>query len=95
MSPMMMLLIVMGVLLAILTILLIYRSTLEMHEDDQLFLSEGESHMAKEQQEIQASMSKVEPMVRWVGAACGVTLLAIVGLWIYTGLNQSSITNIR
>ena len=95
MSPMMMLLSVMGVLLVVLTILLIYRSTLEMHEDDQLFLSEGESHMAKEQQEIQASMSKVEPMLRWVGAACAVTLLAIVGLWLYTGLNQSNITNIR
>ena len=95
MSPMMMLLILLGVLLAALTILLIYRSTLEMHEDDQLFLTEGESHMAKEQQELQVTMNKVEPMVRWVGAACAVTLLAIVGLWLYTGLNQSNITNIR
>ncbi|MBI2682403.1 MAG: hypothetical protein HYX26_04170 [Acidobacteriales bacterium] len=55
------LLIVFGVLLAVLIMLLIYRSTLEMHEDDQLFLTEGESGMAKEQAEVLAKLSKVEP----------------------------------
>ncbi len=88
MSPMTMMLIVLGVMLVVLTVLVIYRSTLEMHEDDQLFLAEGESHMAKEQAELQVKMGKIEPMVRWIGAASAVLLLAIVGLWIYTGLNQ-------
>ena len=88
MSPMMMMLILLGVLLTILTVLVIYRNTLENHEDDQLFLSEGESHMAKEQAELQVKMGKIEPMVRWVGALSAVVLLAIVGLWLYNGLNQ-------
>ena len=34
-----------GVLTGILVLLLIYRSTLAMHEDDQLFLNDAESHL--------------------------------------------------
>ena len=89
MTPMFMLLICLGVLLAILVVLLIYRSTLEMHEDDQLFLAEGESQMAKDQAELQRTLGKVEPAVRWLGALSGVILLAIVGMWIYGGLSQA------
>jgi len=49
MSTLFELLIVWGVLTAALIALLIYRGTLTMHEDDQLFLSESQSHVAKEQ----------------------------------------------
>ena len=35
-----------------LIVLLIYRSTLTMHEDDQLFLDEANSHMQEEQTEL-------------------------------------------
>ena len=89
MTPMMMLLILLGVMLACLTVLLIYRSTLEMHEDDQLFLSSGESHMAKEQEDLQLKLGKVEPAVKWLSAACGVVLLTIATMWVYTGLNTT------
>jgi len=88
MTPMVMLLVLLGLLLTVLTVLLIYRSTLVMHEDDQLFLGSSESHMAKEQQELQSRLGKVEPALRWVGAVCGAILLVIVGLWLYGGLNQ-------
>jgi beta-lactamase regulating signal transducer with metallopeptidase domain len=81
-------LIVWGVLTAILIILLIYRSTLTMQEDDQLFLGESESHMEKEQIEIMAKVNKVTPFVRWLGAASGVLILVIAGLAIYQGLQQ-------
>jgi uncharacterized membrane protein len=40
MSTLQMLLIVWGVLTVVLILLLIYRSTLTMHEDDQLFLDD-------------------------------------------------------
>ena len=45
MSPMMMLLVGWGVLTAILIILMIYKSTLSMHEDDSIMLNETESQM--------------------------------------------------
>ena len=48
--PIDLLLIVWGIVTAALVIVVIYRGTLSLHEDDQLFLGESESHLAKEQQ---------------------------------------------
>jgi len=81
-------LIIWGVLTGVLIILLIYRSTLTMHEDDQLFLDESASGMAQEQAEIMHKLNKVTPFVKWLGAASGVLILVIAGLAIYQGLNQ-------
>ena len=55
------LLIAWGVLTAILIILLIYRSTLTMHEDDQLFLNESDTHMELEQAEVLSKVNKIGP----------------------------------
>jgi len=77
-----------GVLTAVLIILLIYRSTLTMQEDDQLFLGESESHMEKEQIEIMAKVNKITPVVKWLGAASGLLILAIAGVAVYQGLQQ-------
>ena len=88
MSMLMWPLAVWGVLTAVLVILLIYRSTLTMQEDDQLFLGESESHMEKEQIEIMAKVNKITPLVKWMGAASGVLLLVIAGMAVYQGLQQ-------
>ena len=88
MSPLMLLFIAWGVLTAILVILLIYRSTLTMHEDDQLFLDAHESSMEQEQIELMYKVDKLNPFVRWLGAASGLLILVIAGLAIYQGLNQ-------
>jgi hypothetical protein len=88
MSMLMWPLIIWGVLTGVLVILLIYRSTLTMHEDDQLFLDDSASGMAQEQAEIMAKLNKVTPFVKWLGAASGALILVIAGLAIYQGLNQ-------
>ncbi len=82
------LLVVWGVLTAALVALLIYRSTLSMHEDDQLFLDEAESHIAKEQAELIAKFNRVSPTIRWLSAASGTLILVIAGLWVYEGLTR-------
>jgi hypothetical protein len=90
MTPSMMwMLIVWGVLTGILIILLIYRSTLTMQEDDQLYLSDSESHMQQEQTALLAKVNKITPVVRGLGAVSGVLILVIAGMAIYTGLNSS------
>jgi hypothetical protein len=43
--------------------------------------------MAREQAELQITLGKIEPAVKWLSAACGVVLLTIATLWVYTGLN--------
>ncbi|MGH9498226.1 MAG: hypothetical protein ACRD3L_03715 [Terriglobales bacterium] len=77
-----------GVLTAVLIILLIYRSTLAMHEDDQLFLSESESQMERDQIEIMHKLNKVTPIVKWLGAASGALILVIGGMALYQQLSQ-------
>ena len=85
-SMLTMLLVVWAVLTALLIILLIYRSTLSMHEEDQLFLDEAEAHMAKEQEEIHVRMAKTTMPMRALSAASGALILVIAGMWIYGGL---------
>ena len=72
----------------ILVVLLIYRSTLTMHEDDQLFLDEAESHMQQEQTELLARMNRIQPYVRLFGAASGVLIIVMAGVWVWQGINQ-------
>ncbi|MGD0825218.1 MAG: hypothetical protein ABR908_11585 [Terriglobales bacterium] len=90
MTPMFMLLVVWGILTGILVILLIYRSTLTMHEDDSIFLHETESQMHKDQTEVIAKMNKITPIVKVLGALSGVMILVIAGLFIYQGLTAST-----
>src|SRR5678815_484351 len=89
MSPLVMLLSAWGVLTAILIILLIYRSTLTMQEDDQLFLDEAESHMEQEQAEILSKVNKITPFIKTLGAVSGVMILVIAGIFVYQGLNNT------
>ena len=74
--------IVWGVFTAVLIVLLIYRGTLTMHEDDQLFLDSAEDHMQKEQQELIGKMERITPWVRVCGAGSAVLLLVMAGLYI-------------
>jgi len=80
------LLVAWGVLTAALIALLIYRGTLTMHEDDQLFLGESESHMAREQVEIMQKVNRLGPFVKVLGTASGVLILGIAGLAIYQAM---------
>ncbi|HEX9110157.1 MAG TPA: hypothetical protein VF845_01665 [Terriglobales bacterium] len=91
MSPMVGLLIAWGILTAILIILLIYKSTLTMHEDDSIFLHETESQMHKDQVEVLAKMKRIQPIVKVLGAVSGVLILVIAGLVLYQGLMTSTI----
>jgi hypothetical protein len=90
MSPVTGLLIAWGILTGILVILLIYKSTLTMHEDDSIFLNESESQMQKDQAEILKKMGKITPIVKVLGALSGAMILLIAGLFIYNGLMAST-----
>jgi CDP-diglyceride synthetase len=88
MSPLVWMGIVWGIVTAVLIILLIYRSTLTMHEDDQLFLDEAESHMEQEQIQLMHRVNKISPYLKVLGALSGVMILVMAGMAIYQGLNQ-------
>ena len=83
MPSLLQLVIVWAVLTVALVVLLIYRGTLTMHEDDQLFLGDSEAHMAKEQAEILNRVNKLGPFVKVLGTLSAVLVLAIAGLAVY------------
>lgn len=89
MTPLMTgILIVWGVFTVGLIILLIYRSTLTMHEDEQLFLDDANSHMQQEQTELLVKVNRLTVPVWVFGAGSGVLLLVLAGMFIYQGLNN-------
>jgi hypothetical protein len=90
MSPLVWMLTVWGVVTAVLVILLIYRGTLTMQEDDQLFLDDTKSHMELEQKELIAKVNKLNPFVKVLGATSGIMFLVIAGMFIYQGLNNTA-----
>lgn len=82
------LLILWGGLTLVLIVLLIYRGTLTMHEDDQLFLDSSEAHIQKEQQELILRMDKITPWVRILGTCSVVLIMLIGGMFLYTNLTR-------
>jgi len=90
MSPLVWMLTLWGVLTGVLVILLIYRSTLTMQEDDQLFLDDTKSTLEQEQKELIAKVNKLTPFVKILGAASGLMFLVIAGMFIYQGLNNTA-----
>lgn len=88
MSTVMELLIAWGALTAVLIALLIYRGTLTMHEDDQLFLGESESHIEREQIELMLKVNRLGPFVKVLGTASVALILTIAGVAVYQAITQ-------
>lgn len=85
------LLIVWGVITGVLILLIIYRSLVEMREDDQLFLSRAEVQREQEQKEVVASLNRTDPYVKLLGATSGLLLVVMAGIWVYKGLTAGSV----
>ena len=79
--------VIFGVFAIGLILLLIYRSTLTMHRDDQLFLDDASSHMHAEQTELLAKVNRLTVPLRVFSIGSGVFLLVLVAMWLYQKLN--------
>ena len=79
--------VIFGVFAIGLTVLLIYKSTLTMHRDDQLFLDDASSHMHDEQTELLAKVNRLTIPVRVFSIGSGVFLLVLVAMLLYQKLN--------
>ena len=87
-GPLLYLLIAWGVVTAIFLVLLLRRSLLASHEDDQIFLDAAQEHMAKEQREIVAKINALSKPIMGMGILAGVLLLALAGMWLYPALKN-------
>jgi hypothetical protein len=80
--------IIWGIFTAALIILLIYRSTLTMGKDEQLFLDDASSHMHDEQTELLKKVNRLRVPVWVVGGGSSLFLLIMVGMWIFQKLSE-------
>jgi hypothetical protein len=87
-GPVLYLLIAWGVVTAVFLSLLLWRSLLVSHEDDQIFLDATEEHMALEQRELVEKINTLSRPLLTSGIASAVLLLVIVGVWLYNGLKN-------
>src|ERR1700758_1186078 len=77
----MILMIAWGAVTAILICLLIYRGTLEAHEDDQVFLDAAGDSMAAEQRMIVAKIDKLSRPITLLMIASGALLVIAGAIW--------------
>jgi hypothetical protein len=72
-----------GVVTAVLVVALIYRSTLETREEDQIFLDAAGESMASEQRALVARIQKLSRPITVLVVLSGFLLVAAAGLWLW------------
>jgi hypothetical protein len=77
------LLIAWGVVTAVLVVALIYRSTLETREEDQIFLDAAGETMANEQRALVARIEKLSRPITVLVVLSGLLLVVTAGLWLW------------
>jgi uncharacterized membrane protein YjjP (DUF1212 family) len=87
-GPILYLLILWGVIVATFLGLLLWRSILTTHEDDQLCIDAAGEHIAQEQRELFAKITRLSKPITTSGIAAGALLLLIAGMWLYQGLKS-------
>jgi hypothetical protein len=81
-SSVILLLIAWGVVTAVLLVFLIYRSTLETREEDQIFLGSAEESMANEQRVLVARIEKLSKPIMALIVLSSALLAASAGIWL-------------
>jgi hypothetical protein len=80
-----MLLVAWGAVTAVLICALIYRSTLETREEDQLFLDSAQEITASEQRLIVSRIEKLSRPIVALWVVSGALLVVVAGMWLYQG----------
>ncbi len=68
--------------------LAIYRGTISMKEEDQIFLDKAEDHLAREQQELVARADRLSRPITALAVASGVIFVVMAVMWVREGLSR-------
>ncbi|MFB3826681.1 MAG: hypothetical protein ACE15B_07920 [Bryobacteraceae bacterium] len=86
MSPLLITIIAWAAVTVVFVILMIYRSLIAMHEDDQLFLGDAPTQMEAEQQKVVRKLERLSPYTKGFGFASLGLLMLGAGIWVYQAL---------
>ena len=87
-TPVVYLLLVWGLVTVVLIALLVYRGFLESREDDQIYISKAEEHIAAEQRDIIAKVTRLGGPIKALSIASGVLLVVCAGAWLWAGFTS-------
>lgn len=87
-STLFVLLVAWGIITAVLICLLIYRSTIESHEDDQMFLDSSGNSMASEQRAIVARLSRLSKPITLLIVTSSSLLVIAAAIWLWQGFKS-------
>jgi hypothetical protein len=82
------LLLVWGLVTVTLIALLLYRSFLESREDDQIFINKAQDHIAAEQRDIIAKVTRLGGPIKALAIASGGLLVVCAAAWMWAGLSS-------
>jgi hypothetical protein len=71
------------VITAVLIMLMLYRMTLESHEDDQVFIDPPQDRLANEQKALLAKINHINKPIHCLIMASSVLFVAMAGTWLY------------
>jgi hypothetical protein len=77
-----------GLVTVVLVGLLVYRGFLESREDDQIFLSKAEDHMASEQRDIIGKVTRLGGPIKALTIASGTLFVVCLGVWLWSGFSS-------
>src|ERR1700722_11127822 len=80
--------VIFGVFAVGLIVLLIYKSTLTMRRDDQLFLDDASSHMHDEQTQLLARVNRLTISMLIFSIGSGIFLIFLTATWLYQKLDE-------
>ena len=70
-------------------VLLVYRGVMQNREEDQLYISSEHEEMAAEQRVLISKVTRLGKPIWALGIASCVLLVAMIGVWLWIGLQQS------
>jgi hypothetical protein len=79
--------IVESVITAAAILMFLYRSMLDMKEEDHIILDDAESHLAREQAAIRQKVNWLSRYIKVISVVWGLLAVVLVGLWVVEGLN--------
>jgi hypothetical protein len=88
-SPLAIVLMAWGTVTAVLIVLVIYGNTLDIHEDEEIYINKKEETvMGGGQRVLIAKMERLKKVIFSLAVVSGILLLASAAIWVYIGLTR-------